>query len=104
MTFEVDHYYMLEALPGHHHVFGVGDVENWRTCVPLANGEVVVCAGFVHRSGKQGRGRYAKLHHQRGDKRVVLYLRVSRKDSGAGTWREIAPLEVLALADVLPTL
>ena len=103
MTFTEGGYYMLERPTGFTLVFGVGDVENWPVCVPLAGGETVVCAGFTHRKGAAGSGRYAKLLHTRDNKRLVLYLRVSRTNSGSGTWRELEPLEVLAMADVLPT-
>jgi hypothetical protein len=96
-------YYALESPPGFFMVFGVSDVENWPVCVPLADGDAVVCSGFVHRKGSNGKGRYARLLHTRDGRVVSLYHRVSRLNSGSGTWRELAPLEVLAMADGLPT-
>ena len=103
MILQEDHYYMLEIPPGQFHTFYTNDVENWPTCVPLADGEIVVCAGFAHRKGGQGTGRYARLLHTRGERVVTLYHRVSRMNSGSGTWRELGPLEVLAMAADLPT-
>jgi hypothetical protein len=100
VKFVPGNYYRLLTPPGTHFFFGAEDVENWGgVCVPLRNGEIVVCTSI----GRRRRGRFAKLLHQRDGRRVVLYLRVSKNHIPSGTWEPLNPLEVLALADSLPT-
>jgi hypothetical protein len=97
-------YYRHLCTRGSTTFFGVTDVENWATCVPLGPDEIVLCVDIVKRKGGKGRGRYAKLLHTRGGREVVLYHRVSRNNIGSGNWEEVNAMMVLALADQIPTI
>ena len=80
------------------------DVEDEKR-LTLRREDVVLCTAIVHRSGKSGRGRYARFLHQDADGETrVLFHRVSRTGRGAGEWSELNPMIVLARAAELPTL
>jgi hypothetical protein len=83
-------------------LFLIPDVENYSACVPLAQGDYVLCEAIVFRTGGKGRGRYAKLRNQRGEHNVILYHRVSKNNIGSGDWDVMNEMMVLALASVLP--
>ena len=70
----------------------------------LRREDVVLCTAIVHRSGKSGRGRYARFLHQDADGEThTLFHRVSRTGRGRGDWNELNPMVVLARAEDLPT-
>lgn len=94
-------YYQLRSP---HWKFLKGEVEG-RKRYELKREDVVLCADIVRRDGVNGRGRYAKLLHQTDDGDTIsLFLRVSRSSRPPGTWRELNPMLVIALADKIPTL
>lgn len=71
----------------------------------LRQGDIVLCTEIVKgRVGGQGRGRYARLLFRDEDGELVLWHRVSRLNRGAGNWREVNPMIVLAKSGSLPTL
>lgn len=83
------------------------DVENWssKSDFKLRRGEIVLCTGIVSmRYGEQGRGKYARLVVASDGGEWILFHRLSRHSRGAGEWREVNPMIVLAKADALPTL
>jgi hypothetical protein len=101
IQFEPETYYELRS----NELFFTGkDVENSNE-VKLVREEIVLCTEIIsRRAGHNGRGKYARLLLRRDGGEFVLFHRLSRFDRGAGQWREVNPMIVLALADQLPTL
>lgn len=95
-------YYRHLSQSGESTLFLLWDVENSPVAVPLGHNEIVYCEAIVHRTGRKGRGLYAKLLNKRGGHEVVLYHRVSKNHIGSGDWEEVNAMMVLALVDDLP--
>jgi hypothetical protein len=72
--------------------------------IELRGEDIVLCSEIVFRSGSRGRGRYARLLHQRDDETLVLFHRISGHGRGAGTWEELNPMMALAMTGEIPTL
>lgn len=103
MIFTPDTYYELRS---NVLIFSGKDVENTKLKeIKLTRNGVVLCTEICRaRVGGQGRGRYARFLHRQDGVDLVLFHRISRFNIGAGEWREVNPMIVLALADQLPTL
>jgi hypothetical protein len=101
LIFEAEHYYELRSNELH---FSGKDVENSGE-FKLSRGSIVLCTQIISaRKGEKGRGRYARLLVRRGENDIVLFHRLSRYSRGAGQWREVNPMVVVATADQLPTI
>lgn len=101
MTFEAGTFYELRSNVMY---FTGKDVENAKE-IKLTRGEIVLCSDIIPmRKGEEGRGKYARLLLHSDGANFVLFHRLSRHGRGAGEWREVNPMIVLAKADALPTL
>jgi len=76
------------------------DLESDTFVTGIESGDYVCCQAIVRRSGGKGRGLYAKLKVYRGQDRFIAFHRVSKNHIGAGAWKELELLTIVALAYV----